>query len=64
MYFLFLLTCLVGSSFQKSLLQLGSEVTGSDYNPCKGDDVLSCVLAVVDISAFDDEILILPGGVE
>jgi len=58
------LTCLVGSSFQKSLLQLGSEVTGSDYNPCKGDDVLSCILAVVDISAFDDEVLILPGGVE
>ena len=58
------LVSLAGSSFQKSLLQLGTEVTGSDYNPCKGDDVLSCVLALVDVSAFDDEILILPGGVE
>ena len=39
-------------------------MNGSNYNPCKGDDVLSCVLADVDLSAFDDEILILPGGVE
>ena len=39
-------------------------MNGSVYNPCKGEDILSCVLADVDLSAFDDEILILPGGVE
>merc|ERR1712142_465120 len=30
----------------------------------EGEDVLSCVLASVDLSAFDDEVLVLPGGVE
>merc|ERR1711892_1162833 len=59
-----LLIFLAVPSFQKELLQLGLEVTGADINPCKGKDVLSCVLAVVDLSAFDDEILVLPGGVE
>ena len=49
MFLLLLLLSSAGSSIQKSLLQLGSEVTGSEYNPCKGDDVLSCVLAVVDM---------------
>merc|ERR1711892_1073133 len=59
-----LLIFLAAPSLQKELLQLGLEVAGEDINPCKGKDILSCVLAVVDLSAFDDEILVLPGGVE
>merc|ERR1711892_1314933 len=59
-----LLLFLAAPSFQKELLQLGQEVTGSDINPCKGDDVLSCVMVDVDLSAFDDDIPVLPHGVE
>merc|ERR1711892_780091 len=59
-----LLLFLAAPSFQKELLQLGQEVTGSDINPCKGDDVLSCVMVDVNLSAFDDDILVLPYGVE
>ena len=55
---------LLPPSLQKDLLQLGEEVTGDVINPCKGEDVLSCVLAEVDLSAFDDETLVLPEGVE
>merc|ERR1711874_204323 len=44
-----------GPSLQKELLQLGLDVAGSGINPCKGDDVLSCVLAEVDLSAFNLE---------
>jgi hypothetical protein len=58
------LVFLAAPSLQKELLQLGLDVAGSGINPCKGDDVLSCVLAEVDLSAFDDDVLILPGGVE
>merc|ERR1711892_1032830 len=59
-----LLLFLAAPSFQKELLQLGQEVTGSDINPCKGEDVLSCVMVDVDLTAFDDDILVLPHGVE
>merc|ERR1711892_1296379 len=59
-----LLLFLAAPSFQTELLQLGQEVTGSDINPCKGDDVLSCVMVDVNLSAFDDDILVLPYGVE
>merc|ERR1711892_1634698 len=59
-----LLLFLAAPSFQTELLQLGQEVTGSDINPCKGDDVLSCVMVDVNLSAFDDDILVLPHGVE
>jgi len=59
-----LIVFLVQPSLQKDLLKLGDEVTGADVNPCKGDDVLSCFLAEVDISAFDDATIVLPGGVE
>ena len=63
MLILLLLVSLAGSSLQKQLLKLGSAVSVSDYNPCKGADVLSCVLAEVDLSAFDGESLTLPGGI-
>merc|ERR1711902_12645 len=59
-----ILVFLIQPSLQKVLLQLGDEVTGDNVNPCKGDDVLSCFLAEVDVSAFDDETMVLPGGVE
>jgi len=61
---LLLLVFLAGPSFQKELIQLGLEVTGSEINACKGRDILSCVLADVDLSSFDDDVLVLPGGVQ
>merc|ERR1711892_694903 len=59
-----LLLFLVSPSLQKQLLELGSEVTGEEIIACAGDDVLSCVLADVDESAFDDAVLDLPRGVQ
>ena len=32
--------------------------------PCQDDNLVSCVLAQVDVSAFDDNVLLLPNGVE
>ena len=59
-----LFVLLAAPSFQTELMELGEEVTGLEINACKGHDVLSCVLAVVNLSAFDDDVLVLPGGVE
>jgi len=53
----------IGPTSAKRLLLLGKTVTGSEINPCKGEDVLSCVMAKVDFDALNDERLILPGGV-
>ena len=61
---LLLLVFLATPSYQRELIQLGLEITGLEINACKGDDVLSCVLAHVDLSALDDDILVLPRGVE
>eukprot|EP00091_Calanus_sinicus_P011369 TRINITY_DN25782_c0_g1_i1.p1 TRINITY_DN25782_c0_g1~~TRINITY_DN25782_c0_g1_i1.p1 ORF type:complete len:168 (+),score=49.83 TRINITY_DN25782_c0_g1_i1:52-504(+) len=61
---LLLLVLLAAPSFQSELLELGEEVTGLEINACKGHDVLSCVLADVNLSAFDDDVLVLPGGIE
>ena len=61
---LLLLVFLATPSYQRELIQLGLEITGLEINACKGDDVLSCVLAHVDLSALDDDILVLPSGVQ
>jgi hypothetical protein len=63
MVHLLLLVFLATPSYQKDLIQLGLEIPRSEINACKGDDVLSCVLADVDLSALDDDILVLPHGV-
>jgi hypothetical protein len=55
MVHLLLLVFLATPSYQKELIQLGLEVTGLEINACKGDDVLRCVLADVNLSALNDD---------
>merc|ERR1711915_341673 len=54
---------LLGSSYQKELINLSLEVSDIEINPCKGEDILSCTLAEVDVSAFEDDMLTLPFAV-
>merc|ERR1711915_532976 len=55
---------LLGSSYQKELINLSLEVSDIEINPCKGEDILSCTLAEVNLSAFEDNVLTLPGAVD
>merc|ERR1712198_537301 len=55
---------ILGSSYQKELINLSLEVSDFEINPCKGEDILSCTLAEVDISAFEGDVITLPGAVD
>merc|ERR1719464_1549408 len=57
----FLLLTLVGLSYQGSLVTLRKGADTKNIRPCKGDDVLSCTVADVNLKAFDDDVLSVPG---
>jgi len=59
-----LMLLLATPSYPKPLLVLDPSLARTGVIPCQEEGLVSCVLAQVDISAFDDNVLLLPNGVE
>jgi len=58
---IFLILTFVGLSYQGALVTLKEDADTKDIRPCKSDDILSCTVAEVDLKAFDDDVLSVPG---
>jgi len=58
------LLALAAPSFQGNLLNLRPDIDNTNVRACVGDDVMSCTVAEVNLSAFDDEVLVLPDGTQ
>jgi len=59
-----LVLLLTTPAYPKPLLVLDHSLARAAVDPCQEDGLASCVLAQVDVSAFDDHVLLLPNGVE
>merc|ERR1719228_311294 len=59
-----LVLLLTTPAYPKPLLVLDHSLDRAAVVPCQEDGLASCVLAQVDVSAFDDNVLLLPNGVE
>merc|ERR1712142_1310626 len=59
-----LLLLLTSQVYPKILVELHPSLDRNGVIPCQEENLLNCVLAKVDVSAFDDEVLLLPNGVE